>query len=164
MPLREGEEEIAACSQPASPPEDRTAVRQEPRIWPGLEVNRIDRLDVPDVTTTRRIDGTPIPAEDRHQYALRGLTEIYGDGIRQYFTGAAQTESWIENYYSFGEAAVFSPSQMTALHPYIQLPEGPLHFVGEHTSLKHAWIEGAIESGTRAALEIHDRVKARRNA
>lgn len=105
-----------------------------------------------------------IPAEDRQKYALRGLTDIYGDGIRRYFTGAAQTESWMENYYSFGEAAVFSPGQMTALHPYIPLPEGPLHFAGEHTSLKHAWIEGAIESGIRAALEIHDRVKAGRNA
>jgi monoamine oxidase len=32
---------------------------------------------------------------------------------------------------------------------------GPLHFAGEHTSLKHAWIEGAVESAVRAALEVH---------
>jgi monoamine oxidase len=105
-----------------------------------------------------------IPAEDRHKYALNGLTDIYGDGIRKYFTGIARTESWMENYYSFGEAAVFAPGQMTALHPNISMAEGPIHFAGEHTSLKHAWIEGAIESGIRSALEIHERVKAKRKA
>ncbi|MBV9706892.1 MAG: FAD-dependent oxidoreductase, partial [Chloroflexi bacterium] len=39
----------------------------------------------------------------------------------------------------------------------IPTPEGPIHFAGEHTSLKHAWIEGAIESAIRVALEIHQR-------
>jgi len=61
----------------------------------------------------------------------------------------------MENFYSFGEAAVFTPGQITTLHPYIPEPEGPIHFAGEHTSLKHAWIEGAIESAIRVALEIH---------
>ena len=31
----------------------------------------------------------------------------------------------------------------------------PLHFAGEHTSLDHRWIEGAIESGLRTAFEVH---------
>jgi monoamine oxidase len=98
-----------------------------------------------------------IPAADRYNYALKGLTSLYGRGIKRYFTGFGATESWMENYFSFGEAAVFSPGQMTALHPHIPKPEGPVHFAGEHTSLKHAWIEGAIESAIRAALEIHGR-------
>jgi monoamine oxidase len=33
--------------------------------------------------------------------------------------------------------------------------EGRFHFAGEHTSLNHRWIEGAIESGLRAAHEVH---------
>jgi monoamine oxidase len=32
--------------------------------------------------------------------------------------------------------------------------EGPLHFAGDHTSVKPAWIEGALESAVRAALEV----------
>jgi hypothetical protein len=32
---------------------------------------------------------------------------------------------------------------------------GPIHVAGEHTSLKHGWIEGAIESVVRAGLEVH---------
>ena len=35
-------------------------------------------------------------------------------------------------------------------------PEGRIHFAGEHASLAHAWIQGAIESGLRAAAEIHE--------
>ena len=35
-------------------------------------------------------------------------------------------------------------------------PEGRIHFAGEHTSLYHAWIQGALESGIRAAKEIHE--------
>jgi monoamine oxidase len=31
------------------------------------------------------------------------------------------------------------------------------YFAGDHTSLKHAWIEGSLESAVRAALEVHDR-------
>ena len=35
-------------------------------------------------------------------------------------------------------------------------PEGRIHFAGEHCSLYHAWIQGALESGIRAAREIHE--------
>ena len=38
--------------------------------------------------------------------------------------------------------------------------EGRVHFAGEHASLAHAWIQGAIESGLRAALEVHVRATA----
>lgn len=98
-----------------------------------------------------------IPAEDRYNYALKGLTDIYGNEIKRFYTGRGQTQSWLEDYYAFGEAAVFAPGQLTSLHPHIPTPEGLVHFAGEHTSLKHAWIEGAVESAVRAVLEIHDR-------
>lgn len=97
---------------------------------------------------------------DRVAYALRGLTDIYGKGILRFFTGKSQTESWMQNFYAYGEAAVFSPGQILGLYPNTSTPEGPIHFAGEHTSMKHAWIEGAIESGIRAALEIIERDKA----
>ncbi len=96
-----------------------------------------------------------IPDNNRYRLALRGLTDIYGTEIKRFYTNKGQTQSWMENYYSFGEAAVFTPGQITALHPYIPKPDGPIHFAGEHTSLKHAWIEGAIESAIRVALEIN---------
>jgi monoamine oxidase len=35
--------------------------------------------------------------------------------------------------------------------------EGRILFAGEHCSLYHAWIQGALESGIRAAQAIHER-------
>jgi monoamine oxidase len=70
----------------------------------------------------------------------------------------AATVSWMQNPYAFGEAAIFSPGQLHLLQPDIEQAEwdGKAHFAGEHTSLKHAWIEGAIESAIRAALEVNE--------
>jgi monoamine oxidase len=92
---------------------------------------------------------------DRYDYALRGMQDVHGDRIREFYTGHGQTQSWLRNRYALGEAAVLAPGQLTYLHPAIPTPEGPVHFAGEHTSLKHAWIEGAVESGVRAALEVN---------
>jgi monoamine oxidase len=92
--------------------------------------------------------------QERYAYALRGLVAIHGERILPFYTGKGATQSWMRNPYAFGEAAVFGTWQLTQLHLDIPTPEGPLHFAGEHTSLKHAWIEGALESAVRAALEI----------
>ena len=94
--------------------------------------------------------------DQRYAYALRGLASVHGERILPFFTGRGQTQSWVRNPYAFGEAAVFYPGQLTQLHLDIPTPEGPLHFAGEHTSLKHAWIEGAIESAVRTALEVNE--------
>ena len=40
--------------------------------------------------------------------------------------------------------------------PTSSRPEGRIHFAGEHCSLYHAWIQGALESGIRAAQAIHE--------
>ena len=49
---------------------------------------------------------------------------------------------------------IFDPHQGSELFVHAWAPCGAVHFAGEHTSLKHAWIEGAVESGIRAAVEI----------
>ena len=35
------------------------------------------------------------------------------------------------------------------------MPEGPIHSAGEHISGARGWMNGALESGLRAAAEIH---------
>ena len=50
---------------------------------------------------------------------------------------------------------LFEPGQQSLLHNHIIAPEGRVHFAGEHASLAHAWIQGAIESGLRAAGEVN---------
>ena len=43
---------------------------------------------------------------------------------------------------------------MTTLQPHVATVEGRLHFAGEHASLVPGWMQGALESGERAAKEI----------
>ena len=96
-------------------------------------------------------------ADQRYEFALRGLQDVHGDRIAAFYTGRGQTQSWMNDPYAFGEAAVFLPNQLLELHLHTATVEGPLHFAGEHTSVKHAWVEGALESAVRAALEVHRR-------
>ncbi|MEU7488593.1 FAD-dependent oxidoreductase [Streptomyces sp. NPDC042319] len=93
--------------------------------------------------------------ECRYPNALRGLQEVYGQRIEVFYTGVGQTQSWLRNPYSYGEASILLPDQHTEVFPDIGTPEGPLHFAGDHSSLKPAWIEGALESAIRTASEIH---------
>ena len=95
---------------------------------------------------------------ERYANALRGLQLVHGERIEAFFTGRGQTQSWMRNRYACGEAAVFTPDQYVRLHPAIPGAEGPIHFAGEHTSLKHAWIEGALESAVRTAVEVNGAV------
>lgn len=93
--------------------------------------------------------------EARYPHALCGLQQVYGRRIEVFYTGAGRTQSWLRDPYAYGEASVLLPGQHTELLPVIPEREGPLHFAGDHTSVKPAWIEGALESAVRAALEVH---------
>ncbi|MFI6702963.1 flavin monoamine oxidase family protein [Streptomyces sp. NPDC050509] len=92
---------------------------------------------------------------ERYLYALRNLQALHGRRIEVFFTGRGATKSWARDPYAFGEAATYTAHQMTSFHLDVPRPEGPVHFAGEHTSLKHAWIEGALESAVRAAAAVH---------
>ena len=84
-----------------------------------------------------------------------GIDTVAGafPGIRAEFEkGAAQI--WATEPWSRGAFAVFRPGQMTAMMPEIALPEGRIHFAGEHTSSWMGWMEGAVLSGERAAREV----------
>ncbi|WP_336322346.1 flavin monoamine oxidase family protein [Streptomyces lavendofoliae] len=93
--------------------------------------------------------------EARYALALRGMQEVYGQRLEVFFTGVGRTQSWQRDPYAYGEASVLLPGQHTEILLDMRTPEGPLHFAGCHTSVKPAWIEGAMESAVRAALEVH---------
>lgn len=44
---------------------------------------------------------------------------------------------------------------MTRWLPELARPDGRIHFAGEHTSVLAVTMEGALESGVRAARQIH---------
>ncbi|MCY8426723.1 flavin monoamine oxidase family protein [Bacillus vallismortis] len=91
---------------------------------------------------------------ERIQYSLLNLSEIYGDIVWAEFVSGASF-SWSQNPYSAGAFTAMEPGQELELYPYIPVPEGRVHFAGEHVSLTHAWMQGAIESGIRAAYEVN---------
>lgn len=93
--------------------------------------------------------------DERYPHALAGVQDVYGQRVEVFYTGAGATQSWMRDPYAYGEASVLLPGQHTELLAHVRAPEGPLHFAGCHTSVKPAWIEGALESAVRAALEVH---------
>ncbi|WP_420616182.1 flavin monoamine oxidase family protein [Candidatus Palauibacter sp.] len=46
--------------------------------------------------------------------------------------------------------------------PELASPEGPIHFAGEHASGERGWMQGALQSGLRAASEIDATVSGER--
>ncbi len=90
---------------------------------------------------------------DRLIEALDDVAEIHPQVRDSFEVGASKM--WHDDEFAGGAYALFEPGQQTRLHADIVAPEGRVHFAGEHTSLCHAWIQGAIESGLRAALAVH---------
>ena len=66
---------------------------------------------------------------------------------------AATTWSWLNEPYSRGAFLVARPDQFELLRD-IAVPEGRIHFAGEHTSPWPGWIQGALHSGLRTADEV----------
>ncbi|MFI5805532.1 flavin monoamine oxidase family protein [Streptomyces sp. NPDC051561] len=93
--------------------------------------------------------------DERYPRALGGVQDVYGQRVEVFYTGVGKTQSWMRDPYAYGEASVLLPGQHTELFPDIPSTEGPLHFAGCHTSIKPAWIEGALESALRTALKVH---------
>jgi monoamine oxidase len=95
---------------------------------------------------------------DRLLQALEDVARIHPQAVEEFEVGASKM--WHDDEFAGGAFALFDPGQQTLLYNAIIAPEGRVHFAGEHASLSHAWIQGAIESGLRAAAEIHDRAAA----
>ncbi len=94
--------------------------------------------------------------EDRITQALENVAEVHPQ-VRQEFE-VGFSHMWHDDEFACGAFALFEPEQETLLHEAIIQPEGRVHFAGEHAALSHRWVQGAVESGLRTALEVHDAV------
>ena len=89
---------------------------------------------------------------ERLRTALSEATKIWPEAPRHFEGGAVKywnEDPWIRGSYSFegvGQARDFLPIAAA--------PEGRVHFAGEHTSVHRASMNGALESGVRAAGEV----------
>ena len=91
---------------------------------------------------------------DMIEQALEDVAQVHPSVLKEFEVGAVQ--DWYGDPYARGAFALFEPEQQTRLQDAIVASEGRIHFAGEHTSLYHAWIQGALESGIRAAKEVHE--------
>ena len=86
-------------------------------------------------------------------------------GSTERFTGVAIRNAWDRHPWSRGSYALLRPGQYAAFHGIEWEPEGGVFFAGEHTSDAAAgYLEGAVESGLRAAAEVAASVATRRVA
>lgn len=94
-----------------------------------------------------------LPPEERVTQALEDVAKIHPQISDTFEVGASKM--WHDDEFAGGAFALFDPEQQGLLYEHIVAPEGRIHFAGEHASLTHAWIQGALESGLRAAAEVH---------
>lgn len=64
--------------------------------------------------------------------------------------------NWVNNPYAGGAYAYWKPGEITDFANNLADPIARIHFAGEHTAVMNRGMEGAMESGERAAFEIMD--------
>ena len=97
---------------------------------------------------------TAMKEHERISFVLEEMEKPY-PGIKANFE-LGVSKCWDEDEWSRGDYAWFKPGQVTSLLPHIARPEGRIHFAGEHASPWPGWMQGALESGNRAAKEVNE--------
>ena len=92
--------------------------------------------------------------ETRLEEAIEDVSKLHPRIRDVYEVGASH--AWYDDRWASGAFALFEPGQQTELQADIVRPEGRIHFAGEHCSLYHAWIQGALQSGLAAATAINE--------
>jgi monoamine oxidase len=83
-------------------------------------------------------------------YERAGLAPIAAERI-----GDVWIDRWARDPYVRGSYAAFLPGQYTRFYGFAGRAEGGIHFAGEHTAtVFQGYLEGAVESGRRAAKEV----------
>ncbi|CAF3702314.1 unnamed protein product [Rotaria socialis] len=91
--------------------------------------------------------------------ALDNLNLIHATSDVYSYEAGCQTYHWCNDPYSLGAYALFTPYQEVNIHNDLGASVGDtVHFIGEHTSLAHAWVEGAVLSSMRLLMHLQEEV------
>ena len=72
-------------------------------------------------------------------------------------------QHWPTSPFVLGSYTCYKPGQYSTLADAVATPAGNLFFAGEHTSAEfNGYMEGAAESGERAAKEVLAKIGRRR--
>jgi monoamine oxidase len=95
--------------------------------------------------------GTPVSRAQQFCAQIEPLLP----GISQKFNGNATVDYWAANPYTKGSYSYWKVGQYTKFSGAERERSGNVHFAGEHTSIDfQGYLNGAVESGERAAAEI----------
>ncbi|HYH82267.1 MAG TPA: FAD-dependent oxidoreductase [Longimicrobium sp.] len=95
----------------------------------------------------------PQSREERERIALRDLQTVYGDEVDVAGQFIESFDVAWPNEWATGDA-MFFPGQFRHLFNVARQPEGNVHFAGEHLSVNHTWIVGALDSALLACQQI----------
>lgn len=103
-------------------------------------------------------DKTRVEEIKRWVEAVHGIQRGYLDSIVKDF----KTVDWNREKGFYGAFCYFMPEQQKLLSYAMAKPEydNRVYFAGEHISLTHGWIEGAVSSGMKAANHIAEYCKS----
>ena len=97
--------------------------------------------------------GTGTPEE--HAAEFLAQIEPVLPGLSSRWNGRATVDWWAGNPYSLGSYSYWRVGQYTRFAGVEREAQGGVHFCGEHTSIDaQGYLEGAVETGERAADEI----------
>ena len=126
------------------------------RIWPNANGRPEQRGILHTYTWGQpalNIDG--LPADRRIATTLDQVDNIF-PGTREQFEGGAW-KGWAADPWARGAFAEFLPGEMAGFVKTLSEPDGRIYFAGEHASSWGGWMQGALQTGLRAAQAIHVR-------
>ena len=102
-------------------------------------------------------DKTRVEEIKRQVEAVHGLQKGYLDSVVE----DSKTVDWNSEKGFYGAFCYFMPEQQKLFSYAMAKPEydNRVYFAGEHISLTHGWIEGAVNSGMKAANDIAEYCK-----
>jgi monoamine oxidase len=110
-------------------------------------------------TATRAGEGEP---GERAREAIADLERAL-PGVGTHWTGRAIRNAWERYPWTLGSYSLLKPGQYTTLNGAIGERDGAVHFAGEHASADWSgYLNGAVESGQRAAREVVTALRAKR--
>lgn len=98
-----------------------------------------------------------LPDEERIQAAVSFIEGVF-PGSQDLIENTA-TIAWVNEAFSQCSYMALAPGEVTTHWKTLSTPAGRLYFAGEHTSAIQGFMEGAVESGQRAAKNIIEKEK-----
>ncbi|MBK9782002.1 MAG: flavin monoamine oxidase family protein [Anaerolineales bacterium] len=95
---------------------------------------------------------TRLSDTERIQTAVSAIDRIF-PGFSDLIENT-QTIAWGNEIFTRGSYMAYAPNQVTAHWQALFSPAGRLYFAGEHATIYQGFMEGAVESGQRAARNI----------